>query len=171
MKFSLRHPYAIEPDAFWREVFFDPAYNEALYREGLHFEAFKVLDESNPPDGRRTRKLAVKPKLDAPAAIKKVLGDSIDYVEEGRLDPSRPAWITRVIPSKLADKVSIHNEFWLERTGPGRSDRVASFDVEVKIFGLGGIFEKFLEKTMRESYQLAADFTNKWLERKGLAGK
>ena len=42
---------------------------------------------------------------------------------------------------------------------------------EVKIFGLGGIFEKFLEKTMRESYQKAADFTNQWLERKGLAGK
>ena len=83
MKFSLRHPYAIEPDAFWREVFFDPAYNEALYREGLHFEAFKVLDESNPPDGRRTRKLAVKPKLDAPAAIKKVLGEQIR--NQGRL--------------------------------------------------------------------------------------
>ncbi|MBA3548605.1 MAG: DUF2505 family protein [Nannocystis sp.] len=171
MKFSLRHPYMIEPEAFWRDVFFDPAYNEALYREGLHFEAFKVLEESNPPDGRRTRKLAVKPKLDAPGPIKKILGDSIDYIEDGRLDISRPAWITKVIPSKLADKVNIHNEFWLERTGPGRSDRVASFDIEVKIFGLGGIFEKFLEKTMRESYQQAADFTNLWLERKGLAGK
>ncbi len=171
MKFSLRHPYLIEPEAFWRDVFFDPAYNEALYREGLHFEAFKVLDETSPADGRRTRKLAVKPKLDMPGPIKAMLGDSVDYVEDGRLDPSRPMWITKVIPSKLADKVSITNEFWLERTGPGRSDQVASFEVNVKIFGLGGVFEKFLGKTMRESYQKAADFTNQWLERKGLAGK
>ena len=35
MKFTIRHPYAIEPEAFWREVFFDHAYNEKLYREGL----------------------------------------------------------------------------------------------------------------------------------------
>ncbi len=171
MKFVLRHPYAIEPEAFWRDVFFDPGYNEALYREALHFEAFKVLEETTTPDGRRTRKLAVKPKIEAPGAIKAVIGDSVDYVEDGRLDPSRPAWITKVIPSKLADKINIVCEMWLERTGPGQSDRVASFDIEVKIWGLGGIFEKFLEKTMRENYQKAADWTNQWLAKNGLAGK
>ena len=60
---------------------------------------------------------------------------------------------------------------WLERTGPGQSDRVAEFEIEVKIFGIGGMFEKFLEKTMRESYGKATEFTNKWLRDKGLAGK
>ena len=60
---------------------------------------------------------------------------------------------------------------WLERTGPGQSDRVASFDIEVKIFGIGGMFEKFLEKTMNENYKKAAEFTNQWLREQGLAGK
>lgn len=171
MKFTLRHPYVIEPEAFWREVFFDPAYNEALYREALQFEAFKIVEETSPPDGRRTRKLAVTPKLDAPGPIKKIIGDSLSYVEDGRLDPAKPSWITRVTPSKLADKTRVHAELWLERTGPGQSDRVTDFDIEVKIFGVGGMFEKFLEKTMRENYQKAADFTNKWLRERGLAGK
>jgi hypothetical protein len=163
MKFTLRHPYAIEPEAFWRDVFFDPAYNEALYRGALQFERFEVVEETSPPDGRRTRKAAVTPKLDAPAPIKKVIGDSISYVEDGRLELARPSWVSRITPSKLADKAKISAEMWLERTGPGQSDRVAEFDIEVKIFGIGGLFEKFLEKTMRESYQRAADFTNQWI--------
>lgn len=171
MKFTLRHPYQVGPDTFWREVFFDPTFNERLYREALEFEAFKIVEETTEPDGRRTRKMAVTPKLDAPGPIKKILGDSISYVEEGRFDLARPSWIVRVLPSKLGDKAKITSEMWLERTGPGQSDRVAEFDIEVKMFAIGGLFEKFLEKTMRDSYQKATDFTNQWLRDKGLAGQ
>ena len=80
MKFTLRHPYSIEPEAFWRDVFFDPAYNEALYRKALQFEAFKVIEETQGPDGRRARKMSVTPKIDAPGPIKSLLGDSVSYV-------------------------------------------------------------------------------------------
>ena len=171
MKFTLRHPYSIEPEAFWRDVFFDPAYNEALYRKALQFEAFKVIEETQGPDGRRARKMSVTPKIDAPGPIKSLLGDSVSYIEDGHLDLAKPSWVVKVLPSKLADKSTIRSEMWLERTGPGQSDRVANFDIEVKIFGVGGMFEKFLEKTMRDSYQKAADFTNLWLREQGLAGK
>lgn len=166
MKFTIRHPYAIEPEPFWREVFFDHEYNNKLYREGLQFEAFDIVEETDPPDGRRTRKVRVTPKIDAPAAIRKVLGDSVSYEEEGRLEvtgPNTPKWQARVLPSKLAEKTTIKASMWLERTGPGQSDRVAEFEIEVKIFGVGGMVEKFLEKTMRESYQKAAEYTNRWL--------
>lgn len=169
MKFTIRHPYNIEPEPFWRDVFFDREYNEKLYREGLRFEAFDILSETNPPDGRRTRKVNVKPHLDAPAAIRKVIGDSVSYIEEGHLElggPQGPRWISRVLPSTMADKTTVKAEMWLERTGPGKSDRVASFDVEVKIFGIGGMFEKFLEKSMRDNYEKAAHYTNQWLQRR-----
>lgn len=166
MKFTIRHPYAVEPEEFWRDVFFDREYNEKMYREGLQFEAFDIVEETTPADGRRTRKIRVTPKLDAPGPIRKLIGDSFSYVEEGRLEitgPNTPRWISRVLPSKLADKSTVKAEMWLERTGPGQSDRVAEFDVEVKIFGVGGMVEKFLEKSMRENYQKAAEFTNQWL--------
>lgn len=171
MKFTLRHQYHVGPDTFWREVFFDPAFNERLYREALQFESVKILEENVEADGRRTRRMAVTPRLDLPAPIKKVLGDSVSYVEEGRYDLARPSWIVRVIPSKLADKANVTSEMWLERTGPGQSDRVAEFNIDVNMFMIGGLFEKTLEKTMRDSYQKATDFTNAWLHEKGLAGK
>lgn len=172
-KFTLRHPYMIEPEAFWRDVFFDPEYNRKLYLEGLKFSAFDVLEETSPPDGRRTRKVRVAPRLDAPAAIKKVIGDSMTYVEEGRLEtlgPNTPRWVSHVTPSTLADKTRVSTEFWLERTGPNQSDRVAQFEVEVKIFGIGGMFEGFLKKSMEDNYAKAAEFTNQWLRARGQSG-
>jgi hypothetical protein len=172
MKFTIRHPYAIEPEAFWRELFFDHDYNEKLYRGFLQFEGYEVVEETSPPDGRRTRKVRVTPKVDAPAAIRKIIGDSISYVEDGRLEvtgPNAPRWIAKVLPSKLGDKSTIKAEMWLERTGEGQSDRVVEFDIEVKIFGVGGMAEKFLEKTMRENYQKGADFTNEWLRKRKAA--
>lgn len=171
MKFTLRHQYHVGPDTFWREVFFDPTFNERLYREALQFESFKILEETIEEDGRRSRKMAITPKLDAPGPVKKALGDSVSYVEEGRYELARPSWLVRVIPSKLADKANITSEMWLERTGAGQSDRVAEFNIEVKMFAIGGIFEKFLEKTMRDGYQKATEFTNAYLREKGLAGK
>ena len=162
MKFTLRHPYSIEPEAFWRDVFFDPAYNEALYRKALQFEAFKVIEETQGPDGRRARKMSVTPKIDAPGPIKSLLGDSVSYVEDGHLDLAKPSWVVKVLPSKLADKSSIRSEMWLERTGPGQSDRVANFEIEVKIFGIGGLVEKAAEKNMREGWETAAGWMRKW---------
>jgi hypothetical protein len=165
MKFTLRHPYAIEPEAFWREVFFDPEYNSKLYLEGLRFEGFTTLEETNPPDGKRTRKVKAKPRLDAPGPIKAMIGDSVSYVEEGRLEPggpNGPKWVSRVIPSAMTEKTTVNVTMWLERTGPGQSDRVAEFDVTVKGFG-GGLVEKFMEKSMRDNYQKAADWTNQYL--------
>lgn len=167
MKFTIRHPYAIEPEAFWREVFFDAEYNNKLYLEGLRFEGFEVLEETNPADGRCTRKVRVKPRFDAPAAVRGLVGDSMSYVEDGRLElagPNAPRWISKVLPSALPDKTKVSAEMWLERTGPGQSDRVAVFDVEVKVFGVGGMVEKFLEKSMRENYEKAAAFTNEWVK-------
>lgn len=166
MKFTIRHPYAIEPDAFWRELFFDAEYNRKLYLEGLRFEGFEVLEETNPPDGRRTRKVHVKPRFEAPAAMRSMIGDSMSYVEDGRLEltgPNTPRWISKVLPSAMADKTRVTAEMWLERTGPGQSDRVATFEIEVKMFGVGGMVEKMLEKSMRENYQKAAEFTNEWI--------
>jgi hypothetical protein len=166
MKFTIRHPYAIEPDAFWRELFFDAEYNRKLYLEGLRFEGFEVLEETNPPDGRRTRKVHVKPRFEAPAAMRSMIGDSMSYVEDGRLEltgPNTPRWISKVLPSAMADKTRVTAEMWLERTGPGQSDRVANFEIEVKMFGVGGMVEKMLEKSMRENYQKAAEYTNEWI--------
>ncbi len=163
MQFTLRDRYACNADRFWREVFFEEAYNTPLYRDALRFEAFDLLSLTLDDAGNRQRRVRVKPRLDAPAAVRKVIGDSLTYIEEGRFDAAAQRWHARTLPSVRADKISIVTEMWMEPVNDHEADRVARFDVNVSMFGVGRLFEKFVEKTLRDSYDRSAEFTNRWL--------
>jgi hypothetical protein len=41
-------------------------------------------------------------------------------------------------------------------------------DITVKIFGVGGAIESFIERTTRDSFEKAAIFTNEFIREKGL---
>ena len=69
--------------------------------------------------------------------------------------------------SKLADKIDISGELWTEPNGEGKLDRCVTMNIKVKIFGVGKVVEGFIEKTTRESYDRATDYTNGWLAEQG----
>lgn len=163
MEFTVRDRYACSAERFWSEVFFEEDYNRPLYLEALQFQAFDVLTLSAEPNGDRTRRVKVMPRLDAPAPVRKVIGDALTYIEEGRYDAAQGRWSTRIVPSVMPDKISIRSDMWMDPVGDHECDRVAHFQVNVRVFGLGKIFERFVEKTLRESYAEAARFTNTWL--------
>lgn len=163
MKLTLRHDYDCSSDAFWDALFFDREYNRALYRDGLGFEDMEILADDAGEDGGRRRRLRAKPKLDAPRAVRKLIGDALTYVEEGEFDPDTRRWTTRVVPSRLADRVRITVVVWCEPRGDDRCVRVADFDFDVRVIGLGRVFEQFIARTMRENYEKAARFSNTWL--------
>jgi hypothetical protein len=104
-----------------------------------------------------------EPKADAPAAVRKVLGDSLSYVEEGVLDPKTGRYKYTITPSKLANKVSIKGELWVEPRGEKRCERIVDVSISVDVFGVGRLIENFVEKTTRDSYDKASDWTRKWL--------
>lgn len=161
MQFSLRHDYACSAEQFWNATFFDADYNPRVYREGLEFSRFEVLEQTE-VDGVITRTLRVMPKLDAPAPVRKLIGDALVYEEHGRFADGH--FVTTIVPSRLADKVSIKSDLWIEPGGEARCTRVVRFDVDVRIFGLGKVFEMFIERTLRENYAKAARWTNDvWL--------
>ena len=167
MRFELAHHYAMSPDAFWERLFFDPAFNDALYLEGLGFDAVSLDREDVQPDGARTRVLRVTPRLAMPGPVRKLLGDRFSYHEHGAFDPVRRAFTARIVLSRLADRIHIEHTMWLEPAPDGGSTRKASATVDVTIFGVGRIFEMFAEKSIRESYEKAARFTNQWWARHG----
>lgn len=168
MKFTIRHTWNISEEDYWPKIFFDDEYNQRLYKEGLEFPVHKVLEAKELADGTRTRKLLIEPKADAPAVVRKLIGDSLQYTEEGRWDPKTRRWSYTVTLSKLADKISIKGEFWVEKRGDKQIERFCDVDVNVKIFGVGGVLESFIEKTTRESYEKTGTFTTAWIRDHGL---
>lgn len=167
MRYTLRHTIHTDVDSFW-EMFFSEEYNEAMFKGALGFSEWRVLDFHRGDDGVITRRTHNVPKVDYPAAMKKVVGDLSSYVEEGRFDPVKKRWIVDVTPSAMADKIKTHVEQWVEPRGDKSCERIAEIDNSIKVFGLGGMMEKFFEQQMRTSYDQSADFTNKWIADKGL---
>jgi hypothetical protein len=156
--FTLTHEIATDVEGFWK-VFFDKDYMVALYTRGLAFPAYELLklEES---DKAIVRAIKVTPKLDLPGPIAKLLGSGFAYTEEGTFDRAAKVWKWRNVP---ADKVKSEGTLRVEPAGDGRVRRVGSFDIEGKMFGLGGVLESTLEKNLRTGWDKSAAFMNEWL--------
>ena len=168
MTFTVRDIFDTSVDRYWGSIFFDPEYNARLYREGLGFAGFELIELTGEPGGRRTRTMRTEPSAEAPAVVRKLIGDSLSYTETGEWDPETRVWTYRIVPSRLPEKVYIGGRLWAEPEGEGRCARVAEVEVRVKVLGVGGTIEKFIERTTRESYVKATRFTNAYIAEKGL---
>lgn len=168
MQYRITHEINTDADTFWERIFFDDAYNQALFRTHLRFNVFRVLSSETAADGTIRRRVENAPPVELPAAAKKVLGDATSYVEEGTFDPVRKRYAVNVVPATAADKIKTHAELWVEPRGDKRCERIVEISNEVKIFGIGKVVEKFIEQQTRKTYDEAAAFTNRWIAEKGL---
>jgi hypothetical protein len=166
VKFTVRHVFNTDVDTYWDKLFFDPEYNERLYKQALGFNVFKLLELTGEPGGKRTRKLLTEPKSDAPAVVKKLIGDSLQYTETGSYDPDKKLWTYNIVTSKLSDRVRIGGTLWAESRGEKKMERIAEIEIVVNILVGSGSVEKFIEKTTRESYEKATKFTNDYIAEK-----
>src|SRR5437899_2227982 len=102
-KFTLTHEINCDADTFWK-VFLDKAFNEALFRQGLKFPRFDIVEQRE-TDTEVIRKVSGEPKMDLPGPIQKLLGNGFSYTEEGKLDKASKTWRFKMTPSTLADKM------------------------------------------------------------------
>jgi hypothetical protein len=167
MKFTMRHPIDTDEATFWGKLFFDDEYTRRLFREGLEMRQFDLLELREEPGGAKVRKVRMLPKDEPPLPVRKLLGEPVSE-EEGRFDPAARKWTFKVTPHKLADKIKISGEITFSPLGAGKCERVTNINISVDIFGLGGIVEGFIEKTVRDSYDRSATFTNKFIAEKGI---
>jgi len=169
VRYRISHPMNTDADTYWDKIFFDPEYNEKLFKDYLKFSNYRVLEMRKEADGAVHRRVESSPPIELPGALKKVMGDLSSYSEAGVFDPVRKRFTVKVTPSAGADKVRTEVVIWVEPRGADHSERMVDVDNEVKIFGVGKVAEKFLEQQLRSTYAAAAEFTNRWIAEKGLA--
>jgi hypothetical protein len=168
MEFEIRHRFQTNVDGFWKDVFFDNAFNQNLYLEVLGFRTYEVVDEQHRSDGTVCRTVYYDPAAEVPSVARKILGDKTGYTEKGEFDPKTKRWRFEVIPEMARDKIRMRGEFWVEALGANSVERIARHDIEVSILGVGRMVEKLIQQQMRESYDQAAAFTARYLaERTG----
>lgn len=164
-KFTVRHVFDVDVDTYWDKVFFDAEYNERLFDEGLGF-VYQEVSLDRHEDGTIERQVRSEPKTEAPAAVKKLVGDKFSYLERGTFDPKTRKWSYVVTPSALSSKLHISGTFWVEPKGDSQLTRIVETELAVKIFGVGKMIEGFVEKETRDNFRKAEAFTNKWLAEK-----
>jgi hypothetical protein len=166
MEFVIQHSHAVSQDTFWNHIFFREDYNQRVYVQTLKFHRAEVLSQStDSATGAITRTMLLEPRADAPAVIQKLIGSSFHYIDEGTYDPSKHTWTYRARPSKLADKIIVEGTV---STSPAQGDpnavvRTAHCRVKANVFGVGGIIEKFLEQSTRDSYEKIARVTDAYI--------
>jgi len=165
MQTTLRDRFAIGKDAFWRDVFFHRPFVERLYREALGAESFEIVSETGDLASGIARRLRFSQKVDAPAPVRKLFGETTSMEEEGRFDPASGTWTFHMVPGTMPDKVAIRGKTWLEPEGTDAVTRVTELTFTVSIFAVGGLVEKYVAKETQESMAKQARFIRDYLER------
>lgn len=144
-------------DSFWK-TFFDDAFIRGVHLDGMGFREIEVLEKSD-----TTRRLRAVPKLEAPEAVAKILGDRFGYEERATLDRAKNEWRFSMSPNALGDKLRTDGVIRLEELGPKRVRRRDEVTFDCRLFGLGGLIENTAEKQLRASWEKEEAFLKKWL--------
>ena len=159
--FTMRHDLDCTPETFWK-LFFEKDFNEQLFK-ALEFPMWKLV-ETKETDTEIIRIVKATPKMEAPAAVQKLLGSSFGYDEEGRFNKATKTHKFIIKPNTLTEKLRNEGTVNCEPRGEGKSTRVVTIIAEAKVFGLGGVIEGSFEKSFRVGWQKSAEFINKWVK-------
>lgn len=151
-------------------LFLKETYNKALFEGHLKFPMWRVSAEQETPE-RLSRTIEVEPFVaDLPVAIQKVVGNNLRYREEAYYDKLERKYHVKVVPNRMADKILVSGVQLTESLGPDRCKRIFLADVEVKIFGVGGLIERRIVQDLIKSYDVGKHFTDGYLTEQGLVG-
>ena len=159
---TFTHEINCDEATFW-ELFLDKDFNEKLYKQGLDFPEWSIVEQSE-TDSEVKRTTKGKPRLkNIPGPVAKILGDSFGYTETGTMDKKTKVWRYKLTPSTMADKIKQEGVMKIQPAGDGKVKRVVDLVIEAKIFGIGGMLEKTTEAQLRDGWDASATFMNKWI--------
>ncbi len=168
---TLRHDIFCTENDYWEKCVWGAPFNEGLYLKSLGFPRYEVQSDIDGTDVRTRRTLIEPPVAGLPAPLKKVMGDTLSYVENATFNKATRVYAFKVTPSVFADKAKIHGTLSCEAAAGNKFVRVAKIFVEVKVFGIGGMVEERIMADLRRSYDVGATFTNDFAAQGGFSTK
>ncbi len=162
MNFSFVHEFDTDVKTYWK-IFLAADFNKDMFAE-LKMRSYEVLEQTD--DGKTFhRKQSAEPSTPIPGFLQSIV-KSTGYTEIDDLD-----WATNVMKIKIEtamfkDKFNMHGDYSVQPIGDGkRVRREFRGEVKVAIMLIGGKIEKYMMEQMRDSYEIAARVTRKWIEK------
>lgn len=160
MNFSFVHEFDTDVKTYWK-IFLSPEFNKDMFAE-LKMKKYEVLKQTD--DGKTFhREQMAEPSTPVPGFLQSLV-KSTGYTEIDDLD-----WATNVMKIKIEtamfkDKFHMSGDYIVSPIGDGkRVKREFRGEVKVSIALIGGKIEKYMMEQMRDSYEIAARVTRKWI--------
>jgi hypothetical protein len=158
---SMTRDLPFSADAFWTS-FLDSAFVLRVF-PAIGFAKYDILEVRDERE-RLVRRSDALPPLEAPPVVRKVLGPSFGYVEEGEFDRATKTWTWKATPSVLADRSRFEGTLRVEALGADRCRTNFEATIEVRMLGVGGLVEIAGERSMRTSWTKFGDCCEAWIQ-------
>lgn len=163
----IEHTFDVAPRAYG-SIYFDEAFSIELC-EALHIGRELLLLERT--GSRVVRHVRCAPVRDLPGPVAKLLqGQAFHYREEIDFDLNALRGTWRVVPGIFADKVDASGTLDFLDAGGDRVTRVVKGGVDLRLFGIGALVERFVVAEVVRSYEDAAKRTREILARRAERG-
>jgi hypothetical protein len=167
MNFSFVHEFDCDVKTYWK-IFLSPDFNKDMFAE-LKMKDYKVIQQTD--DGKMFhREQSLEPTTPIPGFLQSII-KSTGYTEVDDLDWSTNVMKVKIITAMFKDKFDMHGDYSVQPLGDGkRVRREFRGEVKVSIALIGGKIEKYMMEQMRDSYEIAARVTRKWIEKEKAGG-
>lgn len=158
MRLTKEHRIQI-PASRYFELMFDPEFEKRMSQESMHTQAWELLERSvdGPAWNMRCR---ITPADNMPGFIKKLIGGGFSFEEKRTHQKGSDSAASEMIPSVMRDKLRMGYKLRLIPDGEEACRRVIDWDIEVKIFGIGGQVEKFIASEVERGTDATARYLN-----------
>jgi hypothetical protein len=158
MKIQKEHRMNISASRYF-ELMFDPVWDKRMNLEGMHIQSWELLERH--VDGPAwSMRCKVTPQDNMPGFIKKLVGGSFLYEEKRLHTKGSDSATGEMTPNVMRDKLRMGYRIRLVPDGENACKRIMEWEVEVKIFGLGGQIEKFALGEIEKGTDASARFFN-----------
>lgn len=159
--FHIEQTFRGTREKFW-QVLFHPEY-PATVGKLTGVKSHELLELTDHGD-RITRVIRSEPKRDLPAAVRKITGASLVYVERATLYKAEHRQEFTVELEKLQKRADIAGRYTLEEVEPGVIRRVGDASIEIKVPLLGKRIEKAVVEDLTNSHAITAKVIQSWLD-------
>jgi hypothetical protein len=161
MNFSFVHEFDIDVASYWK-LFLSEEFNKDMFAE-LKMRDYKVLKRED--DGKIFRRVqSLEPTTPIPGFLASVV-KSTGYTEHDELVWATNIMDVRIETQMFKDRFKMDGKYIVTPLDEGKRCR-REFRGEVKVTMplIGGRVEKYMMEQLRDSYDVAARVTRKWIE-------
>jgi hypothetical protein len=160
MNFNFAHDFDIDVANYWK-IFLSPEFNKEMFAD-LKMKKYEVVKQED--DGKRFHRVQVlEPSTPIPGFLQSIV-KSTGYTEIDNLDWSTNVMDVVIETQMFKDRFAMGGKYAVTPLDGGkRCRREFRGEVKVSIPLIGGRIEKYMMEQLRDSYELAAATTRRWI--------